>query len=176
MEDVVSKAPHPEAEFDRGQNLAPIEHMLIGSSTTYHGEFLNSDSFLEKVAGSGVVEKDMLIPAGFSKDDPEKLEEIRRAHVKQEHFRGMLSFLTNSQLGLSEEGYEPSIDLSQVNDDGTIDPHWRVFLFDVAGSKVDSNRERLSVETRIGALFSMEFKDGTDELYLSLRPEYQNDV
>lgn len=176
MESRDSQSENPEVPFNRKEGLAPIEHILIGSSTSYKGKLFVSQTFREEVHRLGKIPEEMLIPAGIVQDRS-KFGEIKKTREKSIPVAGMLNFLSNSQIDLSlEEGVSPGIEFGPLDESGRVVPSWKIFLVNSAG-EIDSSpkhiKEVLSLDEKFDDFFELAPNKEEDALYLNIKPEYR---
>ena len=121
-------------KFDN-RDLAPIEHVLIGSTTKYHGQVYNSNLFLSD-AKNGTVGDDFFIPESLK--NASTIQDINNARTQKKRLVGLLPvFDSGFIVGISESGVDVGLELPLVDASGKIDPVWKIVFLNGDGQEVE---------------------------------------
>lgn len=154
-----------EIKFDN-RDLAPIEHMLIGSTIEYRGQTYDSTLFLE-AAKNGAVESDFLIPESLK--NVTMVQDVNNVRMKEKRLVGLLPvFDPNFLVGISESGVDVGLELPLLDESGKIDPVWKIVFLNGDGQEVEYNN-KIDLDDRFAPHFQV--KQQTDgSRYLQFAP------
>jgi len=152
-------------KFDN-RDLAPIEHMLIGSTIEYRGQDYDSNLFLD-AAENETVENDFFVPESLK--NVSMVQDINNARMKEERLAGMLPvFDGNFIVGISRNGISIGLELPLLDESGKIDPVWKIVFLNGDGQKVEYNN-KIDLDNRFAPHFQV--KQQTDgSRYLQFAP------
>jgi hypothetical protein len=165
----------PTKKFSKERDMAPIEHILIGSGIPIRGKIFNFEEFANEFRSHNITDE-AYIPKGieFPISDEER-NSLQWRRENQKELIGMMAFLDEQQFELGN--YMPYLRLTGLVDDerGEIDPVWQLSLvgrFEVKGNDVDVKRkllDKLVLQPQFSEFFNLDKIEGEDYLALSLK-------
>lgn len=123
----------PEIRLNRSTDVTPLEHLLLGSSTTVNGELFNYEVFKKHYFEKTLSEEVFTLP-----QKAEGIEAVNRRRKGQKELVGLLPFLDISKI---PKGYQPMLSFDGLIDKktGKVDPFWTIVLLDKNREKVPSS-------------------------------------
>lgn len=160
-----------ELEFRPNDDMAPVEHGLIGSGVNVSGE-LTTLLNIARLIAEGKLSDEFLIP--FSQtESPDKRLELNSRRRKKGYLKGSLPFISlDSLVYTMTDGKEICMSLPDVDDQGRIIPKWNIFLHDITTKAIiddSSMLGKLSLAPEMAEAFQLS-PDEKGKLVLSIKP------
>lgn len=157
-------------------DLAPIEHIIIGSSIEFAGNKSFNAGELNKQIQEANLDPKILIPRSLDKGfDPNKARDVSVSRTGKK-LKGTLACFDNSQIDLDNEGIRPALELAPLDEKtGQVKPIWVIKLEEIeTGEEVDKPEflDRLKIREGYGNAFILSEEEG--QLYLKFRPSLQH--
>ncbi len=150
--------------------LTPLESSLIGSSVTYRGNLLNTQS-LEQGIKDGSIGEDIFLPMALINGLAD-IGVVKTIREKRKYLSGYLAcFEAESQIDLDDKGLVPALELPKMDpENGFVLPAWKVKLINRKGEVIDDKEKlaKIVLNERKQDYFDLAFNN--DELVLSFHP------
>lgn len=152
--------------------LSPIEHFIIGSSVSYHGLLISGQEFSRRLARHEDIEGDIFLPLAITADKVSP-DIVRNSRAEGILAGVMACFTVDSQMTLSEQGFNPALRLSDIDPKtGYVIPTWRLLLQNEADNSLVDDPKMVRKLTLGGALVShLRLETPSEQTFLSFRYE-----
>ncbi len=137
------------SEFD-GRTV--FDHMIIGSTAIVNGKNYSFEDFKKDVVmmkeGNGSILKKLMTPTELVNGSL-TLKQVRKGRRMPDGslktIKGVFAAFTREQIGLAfDEGIQPSLEYSEVEDNGLAVPKWEIRFVNDKGEKEEVSDEKLA--------------------------------